>query len=56
MLDAITATDPVVLNCLIDMRGIESILIIKVSALITIVKDAHSLVFVWLKMVFLNSC
>lgn len=34
MLDTITATDPVILNCLIDMRGIESILIIKVSALI----------------------
>lgn len=31
MLDVITATSPVILNCLIDMRGIESILIIKVS-------------------------
>uniref|UniRef100_A0A3B3E1R5 Structural maintenance of chromosomes protein 6 n=2 Tax=Oryzias melastigma TaxID=30732 RepID=A0A3B3E1R5_ORYME len=29
VLDVITATSPVILNCLIDMRGIESILIIK---------------------------
>lgn len=34
ILDTITATDPVILNCLIDMKGIESILVIKVSALI----------------------
>jgi len=32
VLDIITAPSPVVINCLIDMRGIESILIIKVSA------------------------
>lgn len=31
VLDIITATNPVIINCLIDMRGIESILIIKVS-------------------------
>uniref|UniRef100_A0A3B5AVH8 Structural maintenance of chromosomes protein 6 n=1 Tax=Stegastes partitus TaxID=144197 RepID=A0A3B5AVH8_9TELE len=29
--DVITATSPVIVNCLIDMRGIESILIIKVN-------------------------
>ncbi|KAL6105278.1 uncharacterized protein ACO6RY_06840 [Pungitius sinensis] len=29
VLDIITATNPVIINCLIDMRGIESILIIK---------------------------
>ncbi len=31
VLDMITASSPVIINCLIDMRGIESILIIKVS-------------------------
>uniref|UniRef100_A0A7N5ZST4 Structural maintenance of chromosomes protein 6 n=1 Tax=Anabas testudineus TaxID=64144 RepID=A0A7N5ZST4_ANATE len=31
LLDIITATSPVIINCLIDMRGIESVLIIKVN-------------------------
>uniref|UniRef100_A0A3P8NIT4 Structural maintenance of chromosomes protein 6 n=1 Tax=Astatotilapia calliptera TaxID=8154 RepID=A0A3P8NIT4_ASTCA len=31
VMDIITATSPVIINCLIDMRGIESILIIKVN-------------------------
>ena len=30
----ITAANPVIINCLIDMRGIESILIIKVGVVI----------------------
>lgn len=34
VMDIITATSPVIINCLIDMRGIESILIIKVSVLL----------------------
>lgn len=34
VLDMITAANPVIINCLIDMRGIESILIIKVGAVV----------------------
>lgn len=46
MVDVITATSPVIINCLIDMRGIESVLIIKVNVL-------QSLVFF---IIIINGC